>query len=610
MKGFYSEYVYRVGCEQVDSAIDCCLQGIIKVQGQIFVNPCQHSLIGDIILRLSLITLLLLVISAPLLDAAPVEMRIVAARTVYNTTVIDKLVSRFKKDHPDADIEVATMGSLQAIEQARQGNADIMITYYPPEELRLLNDGVVTNRIEFMFSAYAIFGPPGDELGLLQESTIQGALKKIAANKAAFVTSSPSGGTYQRTVDLWTSIGIKPDWDWYEVTDTTPLGGLRVAAEQGAYTLADIGTYRLHQDELSKSLVPLFQGGYELKKPFSVMQINHARIGRNENPITAEFVDFMTSDTGQQLISKANQEIFNAPVFFPSAHFDPRLIANRATEELRRTTRNLDIISGFLFVTGGMLIVLFYAFYRARQSRQAQMEAEIAREVADQANQAKSIFLSKMSHELRTPMNAILGFSQLLFMQEQDAQKKDNLQDVIKAGEHLRYLIDDVLELSDIESNRINIKPGEVEIEGLIKDCLTLCGGEIENNQLDVVVKGDMQYKVYADPTRLKEVLLNLVSNAAKYNKYAGSITVEVNKIAAQDRLRISITDTGHGLSPEQQRHLFEPFQRLGAEASEIEGTGIGLMISKNLIELMDGVLGYESIQGQGSTFWVELALA
>jgi len=215
-----------------------------------------------------------------------------------------------------------------------------------------------------------------------------------------------------------------------------------------------------------------------------------------------------------------------------------------------------------------------------------------------------------MGHELRTPMNAILGCRQLLLMHEEDAQKKSNLQDVLMAGEHLQHLIDDVLDLTNIERDRVSISLREVVIDDLIKECLLYSDEMINKNKLKVVVTGDLQYKVHADPARLKEVLLNLISNAAKYNVVEGTITIEVKKMADLDRLWISVTDTGHGLSQEQQRHLFEPFERLGAEATEIEGTGIGLVISKNLIELMHGKLGFESTHGRGSTFWVELDLA
>ena len=242
-----------------------------------------------------------------------------------------------------------------------------------------------------------------------------------------------------------------------------------------------------------------------------------------------------------------------------------------------------------------------------------ELEFKICRqelEKVQRESDLKSQFLAKMSHELRTPMNAILGFSQLLLMHEEDAQKKSNLQDVLMAGEHLQHLIDDVLDLTNIDRDRVSISLREVVIDDLIKECLLYSDEMINKNKLKVVVTGDLQYKVHADPARLKEVLLNLISNAAKYNVVEGTITIEVKKMADLDRLWISVTDTGHGLSQEQQRHLFEPFERLGAEATEIEGTGIGLVISKNLIELMHGKLGFESTHGRGSTFWVELDLA
>jgi len=557
------------------------------------------------------IFLLLMICAAPLpvLSADSEEaIRIVASRSVY-PLVVDRLLESFRKQNPDTKIEVDIFGSFQAVNEARAGKADILITYYPPEELRLLEEGVVINRIEFMFGSYAIFGPPDDELGLLKESTIQNVLKKIAQNNAPFVAPSENGGTFHKLQDLWTSIGIVPDWPWYEITDTTPLGAMRIAATQEAYTFADIATYIANRKELSPALVPLYQGGYELHKPFSIMQINYAQVKRAENPLSSKLVDFIISDRGQQIISEANRDEFNAPIFFPAANFDPTVIAKRMHDNIERANRDFYIVSGMLAIIGSMLLILFYMFLRARNIMKEKAKSDIARGVAEHANTAKTEFLSRMSHELRTPMNAILGFSQILEMKENDDEKRRNLQAIVSAGHHLHHLIDDVLELSDIENSRTKILMDEVWVDEVINDCLMLAGEVVKKNQVNITVKGDVQYMVNADSTRFKEVLLNLITNAAKYNKPGGAIIID-KKLIPEDRLRISVSDTGGGISKEKQEHLFEPFERLGFERTAIEGTGIGLVISKSLVELMSGSIGFESELDQGSTFWIELTLA
>ena len=560
-------------------------------------------------LKLLLSAVLSLVLITPVYgDGSDEPLRIVAARSVY-PLVIDKLIERFNKLYPDTNIEVVTHGSLQAINELREGNADVLMTYYPPEERRLLEEGLVKNRFEFMFGSYAIFGPPGDEFGLLQEVSIKNVLKKLANKEAAFIAPSPNGGTYQKMSDLWANAGINPDWSWFEVTDTTPLGAMRIAAEQQAYTFADLGTYMMNRKELSTWLVPLYQGGYELYKPFSIMQVNNARVARPEHPHAAAFIDFITSDGGQQIIRQANKDRFNAPVFFPAAHFDPNVIEKRENEELERTTRNLNIVSGLLVIMGVMFFVVLFMIFRARYFHKEKLNAEISRGIAEQASRAKSEFLSKMSHELRTPLNAILGFSQVLEMNEKDKEKKANLNEVVKAGNHLHNLIDDVLELSNIENNRVEISISEVDIAEIIKDSLVLCQESINRHKVVVNVVGHKKCKVNVDPTRLKEILVNLITNAAKYNSENGTITIKTHKMFKEGRVRLSVIDTGRGISIKQQRHLFEPFERLGLESTGIEGTGIGLVICKNLVELMSGSIGFESKQGHGSEFWVEFAL-
>ena len=560
------------------------------------------------VLRNFLAVLLVYTIPAPVLSAdSASSLRIVASRSVY-PLVVDRLVEGFLKSYPNTKIKVDTFGSLEAISMARAGKADVLITYYPPEEHRLLKEGVVVNRIEFMFSSYAIFGPPTDELGLLKESTIQNVLKKIANNKAPFISSSKNGGTYHKLFDLWKSVGINPDWSWYEISNTTPLGAMRIAAEQEAYTFADIATYIQNRKELSAALVPLYQGGYELHKPFSIMQINYDKVKRPVHPLSTKFVEYITSDIGQQIISIANRDKFNAPVFFPAAHFDPTIIAKRMHDDVERANRNFYIVSAILLIAALMFFAMLYMFFRSRNFSKEKMKADVARGIAEQASNAKSEFLSKMSHELRTPMNAILGFSQILEMKEQDEDQRRNLQEIITAGEHLHFLIDDVLELSNIENNRVKILIEEVDVDGVIGDCITLCQEAVNKNQLNISVKGPMGYKVKADVTRLKEVLINLITNAAKYNKPNGTIILE-KKVVDGDWLRLSVIDTGRGISKEKQKNLFEPFERLGLESSGIEGTGIGLVISKNLVELMSGRIGFESKPDQGSTFWVDFKL-
>ncbi|WP_018953828.1 PAS domain-containing protein [Thioalkalivibrio sulfidiphilus] len=232
-----------------------------------------------------------------------------------------------------------------------------------------------------------------------------------------------------------------------------------------------------------------------------------------------------------------------------------------------------------------------------------------AREEAEQASRAKSEFLSSMSHELRTPMNAVLGFAQLLQYDarlEQDQQ--DSIHEILRAGRHLLELINEVLDLARVESGRIDLSLEPVELCAVVEDCLGLMEPLARERRLTVEHQGLSGVVVRADRGRLKQVLLNLISNAIKYNRDQGRIDLRVASAGAQ-RVRVLVEDTGPGIPVELQARLFEPFNRLGAEGSDVEGTGIGLTISRRLIEMMGGQIGVDSKPGKGSRFWVELPL-
>jgi PAS domain S-box-containing protein len=237
------------------------------------------------------------------------------------------------------------------------------------------------------------------------------------------------------------------------------------------------------------------------------------------------------------------------------------------------------------------------------------LELEGARQVAETANQAKSDFLSSMSHELRSPLNAILGFGQLLESGEPapTPTQMASVGQILKAGWYLLELINEILDLALIESGRLSLSLEPTSLHDLFQDCQAMI--EPQAKQRGIHLKfavADSDCYVNADRTRLKQVLINLLSNAIKYNKSGGLAEVSYVK-QASGRLRISVTDSGEGLSPEKIAMLFQSFNRLGQESGTEEGTGIGLVVSRRLVELMQGEIGAQSTVGAGSVFWFEL---
>jgi PAS domain S-box-containing protein len=233
-----------------------------------------------------------------------------------------------------------------------------------------------------------------------------------------------------------------------------------------------------------------------------------------------------------------------------------------------------------------------------------------ARALAEKANLAKSDFLSSMSHELRSPLNAILGFAQLM---ESDSPpptpaQGESIIQILNAGWYLLELINEILDLATIESGKLSMSLEPVSLQELLLECHSMIDPLAQRRSIRMEMPhSDAPYCVNADRTRIKQVLINLLSNAIKYNTPGGSVSVACTANTVSGRVRITVTDTGAGLPPEKMAQLFQPFNRLGQEVKGEEGTGIGLVVSKRLVELMDGMIGVESKVGKGSVFWVEL---
>jgi PAS domain S-box-containing protein len=237
-------------------------------------------------------------------------------------------------------------------------------------------------------------------------------------------------------------------------------------------------------------------------------------------------------------------------------------------------------------------------------------EVRRAQQTAEASNRAKSEFLSRMSHELRTPLNAILGFAQVLEMDSLNAEQMDSVEQILKGGRHLLSLINEVLDISRIEAGRLAISPEPVLLSDAVREVADLVAPLATQKRVSVHLLNSCLTETYAlaDRQRIKQVLLNLMSNAIKYNHEGGWIRVACDE--KESKVRVTISDCGRGIPAGRIHRLFTPFDRLGAEQGEEEGTGLGLCLSRGLIELMDGTMGVESEQGTGSSFWFELARA
>lgn len=277
------------------------------------------------------------------------------------------------------------------------------------------------------------------------------------------------------------------------------------------------------------------------------------------------------------------------------------------------SVRYLWIESEFELSDAGEL-AMFGIAKDVTEFKQAEAALIEARDEAERANQAKTEFLSSMSHELRTPMNAVLGFAQLLRADKETqltGAQDTFVEEILNSGQHMMELVNDVLDLAGIETGHIEIQSEKIEPFQTLKDCLSMVAAvaDAHNVRINKSCSSENFQSVIADRRRLRQVFLNLLSNAIKYNRPGGSVDVGC-RTQPDGFLRILITDSGKGISAGDRDRIFEPFNRLGAENSSVSGTGVGLTVTRQLVELMSGRIDFQSTLGEGTTFWIDLPLS
>lgn len=543
-------------------------------------------------------------------------LRISAARTVTDTGIIDFLARMFRRQHPDIKVLVNGVGALSALDLGRDGKADLIVTHYPPEERRFIDLGYATERIQFMYSEYALFGPRDDTAGVGKAADFVHAFRQLRDAEVDMLVPSPRSGTYRKLEELWASAGMDPDWIGYENTGSSAASTLLQAADRDAYCFADMGLYLANRERLAASLSPLFRADIGFRNEISALVVNSAKIPGVRQELAERFLAFLISVPGQKAISDFNDAVFGTAVYTPSAHEDQSVINRSILARLAAETRQHRlfiavgaVISLLILLTLGLVVRNQRLERKNWKNALALEQASQAHAVAQQADRAKGRFLAVMSHEIRTPLNAILGLARIGLQESAERRSRERFACIIDSGQHLLSLINDILDFSRIEAGKFPIESHPFQPAELVENVARSMADRARSSNLALTVNIDASLPdwVEGDPLRVQQILLNLLSNAIKFTAQ-GEVSLGVSQDGGM--LQYRVNDTGIGISEAAMSRLFMPFEQADSSTTrEYGGTGLGLAICRQLATLMHGEITVTSRPGAGSCFTLRLPL-
>lgn len=561
--------------------------------------------------------LLLLTVGTSQADPSAAQvLHIAAARSAADSGLMDYLAAQFHTQVPDVTVTIEPVGALQALDLGREGKADLVITHHPQNEAIFMEDGNGSERVQFMYGEYVLYGPAE----YLREfsnytSSIQ-VMKEIAAREYPFLTPSPRSGTYRKIEELWALAGINPDWLGYENTGSSAAATLRQAANFSALTIADLSLFYSNRKQLPDDFTILYRGDIVFRNPFHAIVVNPQSHPGVNDVMARRFVDFLVSDKGQEAIRRFDRDRYSTSVYTPSAHLDRGLTVKKARFELERQQRWTIILVSLISALFILLLLLLFFGLRLRKAQSQHLKHELERQqmqydrdLAIQANRIKDEFISVVSHELRTPLTSIIGALGLLRNQIDDRNSGDRtLLDVAsRNSERLLLVINDLLDIEKVESGSIDLDLQPVKIRALIEEAIAL--NEAYAKKYSVAFQSDPtggDVQVLADHNRLIQVLTNLLSNAAKFAPANSEVELRCQNMG--ERVRIAVADQGPGVGDMDKQKIFEKFTQVDSSTRrEKGGTGLGLAISRALIRLHNGSIGVEDNQPHGAVFYIEL---
>lgn len=544
-------------------------------------------------------------------------LRLAVTSSLHASGIINALLDDFSRRNPTIKIVLSRAGALEVLKFAREGKADVVISHHPPGEKRFIAQGYGRDRTQFIYSEFVLFGPAGEIPEITQATDIITALKILAEEEVEFLVPSARSGVFAVIEELWVTAGIEPTWIGYENTGISGASNLRQAADVGAYTIMDFAAYLVNRNKYKDKIVPLIRGDIALRNIYSVTIVKADKVKGAREELAQVFYDYLIGEHGQDIIARYGEETLNASFLTPAANFDTALREKRAKENTQLYKQQSERMRAFFLlacVFFFITIILMFAIRRAEIKRYASeafaRECSIERDSSRLANEFKSKFLANMSHELRTPLTAIIGYSELLEEEANDQGKigaVNDLQHISKAAYHLLKLINDILDLSKIEAGKIELCPRIINLPSLVQEVRSTIMPIVTENSNDLIIEVSTDIKeCFVDDTKLKQILINLMSNACKFSQN-GQVSLNVKNNIDQS-ISFVIRDTGIGLTKEQQGRIFDSFSQADKSTTrKFGGTGLGLAICKHYCHLMGGSIRVESEIGKGATFTVML---
>lgn len=540
-------------------------------------------------------------------------LRVSVASAAMESGLIQAMAEEFESNNPNITIQFTDAGAFEALQKARIGLADLTISHHDSEENRLVAQGFGLYRVQVFFSDYALLGPPSAAAEIATYKDIIDVLNKLSKDEVEFFEPSPRGGTYRKIRGLWTGAGLNPNWIGYENTGTSAIGAMVQAAEFDAYTMAEISTYLKHYDEFKSNLVILYSNDLSMRSMFSAVVMNKEKLPNVNQKLAEKFVEYLVSSEGQNSIRKYNMDTFNFAILNPAAHLDSGLLKRRAEKRLLDESWHVKLLTtliaglSLLFFVSLMLFVRYRRVNLKRQEieRTSTMNAE-ARSFAENASKAKSVFLANMSHEMRTPLTAIIGYTEIIRDEHLTKDQRDeNIKVILNSGNHLLRLINDILDLSKVEAGKLEVEIIDVEVMVLLSEVQTFLKMQAKEKGLKVCINPELPLPRYikSDPVRLKQILINLCSNALKFTEQ-GNININVRCDRFTETISFEVIDTGIGIAAGELENIFSAFTQADTSTTrKYGGTGLGLSLSKQLANKLGGDIEVSSMLDVGSRF-------